>query len=518
MVHNILKLVYKANYLPSMLLLELPLFDLPPHVRSLRQILLKKTNYSASEEQQTIVAVKYKLVAMLPDLLVANDPFPPTSIIIDSLASLRGTIRSEISRWIRQSFVSRLQRGSSGQPIKVLDGLGPKSLTVTELEIVCGVLEELEELSMLADVLWLVSDSNDRPLLSTIALTLNYHFGIFNAIGVASEIFQKLYSSSLKTLGRTSSNTPLLLSLVDLGERLPSTKKELRRLHEEIALCEPKPVLAACSPVSDHVTEVLHSAESTFIEEMEILLSSGNSMDKQTLSRIFATITNRLKKVWGDGSQSTADFYNLLTRLRVFNQKAFDTLLQGWLESTLMMNSRPRLMTIITPLVCSATMRLQSFVDRSALYLSTVKEPAACSKLAVEILSLFISRPLDSDELSFNVRPLFVYPTPLTNNIQRIYRYSTAIEDAMRDCPASLTFIIGTTLDANAHQKQHVQCIACQLISTPGFLSIMQTILLHYEPAVTELQEYIVDSTSHDSVGDLSNRLLDSTMKEGKLH
>ena len=342
-------------------------------------------------------------MAMLPELLTFNDSSLISSRSIDGLACLKGTVKSDISRWIRQSVVSRFRSGDSITLTGQVESTRGTSLTVSEFEIVQHVLEELEEFSMLADVLWLASESENWPLLSAVANIVNRQFDIFHAIGAVNDIYQKLQSNSVKSLYRAPSSIPLLLLLIDLGERLPRTKQELRRLRKEIALCESKPIMAACSPVSDHVAEVLQSAESTFVEEMEALLSSGNSMDKQTLSRIFGTITHRIEKAWDDSIQSTNGFYSLLTRLRIFNKNSFDSLMQSWLEATLSVKRRPKLVTIVMPLICTGTLKLQAFVDRIALYLSTVEEPSLCAELSVEILSLFVPQPLDDDEPGLSV-------------------------------------------------------------------------------------------------------------------
>ena len=220
-----------------------------------------------ADEQSTLNAVKSDLAGRMPGLLTVTDTFIPCSAPLELTKNLKGTVKAEISRWIRQSIFFRFS--NIQRPLDLESKPACSLLTLSEFEIVCCTLETLEEHPVLADVLGLASNSNEILLLNAIADTLNTHFDIFRAIGAIDDLFHRLLSNTAGCLSRMPSDTGLLMSLIDLGERLPNARGAVRQLRKEISLCRSKPPLTAYSPVSDHVAEVLKSTEATFVEEME---------------------------------------------------------------------------------------------------------------------------------------------------------------------------------------------------------------------------------------------------------
>lgn len=450
-----------------------------------------------ADEQNILHAVKSDLAGRMPELLSVTDASIPCSVRLELMKNLKGTVKAEISRWIRQSIFFRFSNikrppDSEGKPACSL-------LTLSEFKIVRCTLETYEEHPVLADILGLASNSNETLLLGAIADTLNFHFDIFRAIGAIDDLFHRLLSNTAGCLSRVPSDAPLLMLLIDLGERLPNAHGTVRQLRKEISLCESKPALAACSPVSDHVAEVLRSTESTFVEETEILLGSGNSVDRQTLSRLFATVTRRLEKACTAHDQSTVGLCNLLAHLRAFDPETFDALLLDWLESAVFLTNRLSVLSIVPLLVCTEAMTLLTFVNRLALHLTDLEDLRTRSRLALDVLSLLVVQPLGASQS--------------TDPMQRSYRFLDARRRVVMESPSSVVLLIRSALDSSAHQEQSSQCRACALIMDTDFILMVQIIVVNHETTSTELKEQLHDQTIHNPM----SRLLDYMLEPERL-
>ena len=470
---------------------------LPAHVISLRQILLNRDNYSVAEEQNILNAVKSDLAGRMPGLLGVTDASIACSVRLEPTKNLKGTVKAEISRWIRQSIFFRFS--NIQHPLDLESKPAYSLLTLSEFEIVRSTLETFEEHPVLADVLGLASNSNETLLLGAIADTLNFHFDIFRAIGAIDDLFHRLLSNAAGCLSRIPSDAVLLMSLIDLGERLPDARGAVRQLRTEISLCRSKPALAACSPVSDHVADVLKSTESTFIEEMEILLGSGNSMDRQTLSRLFGTVIKRLERACTAHDRSMAGLCNLLAQLRAFDSEIFDALLLDWLESTVCLTNRQSLRSIVPLLVCTDTMTLLAFVDRMALHLNDLEDLQTRSRLALDVLSLLVVQSPNGSQS--------------TDPMQRSYRFSDAQRRVVTESPSSVVLLLRNALDSSAHQEQSPECRACALITDMDFILMVQIIVVNNETTGTELEEQLHKHTMHNPM----SRLLDCMLEPERL-
>ncbi len=225
-----------------------------------------------------------------------------------------------------------------------------------------SVLEEFQDFSILADILCISSTFGDQEVLASVADTVNYHFDTFSAIGAASDLFAGLIEQNRSLAANRPASKSLLVSLIDLGSHFPAEAPTIQQLCGQLALCEQKSAVAACSPVSDHMAEALQSAESNFNDEFEQLLTSGTSMDKQTMSRLFSTIVKRIEHAWDHSEDEINNLGFLCSRLRVFDLKHFDSLMLVWVESLLLSNTRPELTRAVSPLVSAGCLSIRSVV------------------------------------------------------------------------------------------------------------------------------------------------------------
>lgn len=283
------------------------------------------------------------------------------------------------------------------------------AITVEQLCFVRSTLECFRDFSILADVLNLASSSNDQDLLASVADTINYHFDIFSAIGAASDLFDRLTERNRTVTAGRPPNKALLVSLIDLGAHFPARSETIQQLCGQLALCEQKSAVAACSPVSDHIAEALQSAESNFHDEFEQLLTSGTSMDKQTMTRLFSTVIKRIEYAW---EHSGDEYYNLgilCSRLRIFDAKHFDSLMIVWVESLLLSTSRPGLNQALLPLVSAGCLSLQAVVGCAKMLLEGTKQKEVrdgVARVMVDMLELIApsvdSRPESMNQVGYN--------------------------------------------------------------------------------------------------------------------
>ena len=414
-------LVRQGDRYDLRLLYEVPLFGLPAHVLNLRQILVKSMGSSVAEEQQMMVAAKNEVSKRTLDFITSQKQSMPGVLQVD-LKTLNGTVKADLGRWIRLHVAdccqSHITTKSRDQPAMNC-GPGSVSINPDQFQALRCVLEDLEEFPILADVLKILADREDALILRAVADTINYHFKVFMAIGAANDLFQTLISRLEHLHSIKAPGMQLIISLIDLGCRLPSAAGHVRTLRKELLLHEPKCAVAACSPVSDHMADALQSADLTFADELEQLLSSGTSMDKQTLSRLFGTILQRLEKSWTSPPpvQSVVSLFGLLPRLRSFNADIFDTLMDSWVQYLLPSTSRPSLSTILIPLICTRSVTLRTVLDQTNSYIEAHGNNASSARLALESLYLLtIETPDDHvasldvcSEVEFEVHTILTY-------------------------------------------------------------------------------------------------------------
>ena len=309
--------------------------------------------------------------------------------MIKDLAGLSGTIKYSISRWIRDRIAHECS-GIKGTGSKIVDGHCLEvTISLADFYALRDVLETLEDFPMLADVLILLSASDEKPLLEAIAETLDHHVEVFRAIGAAEELFHKLISRIKGIYTRNQSDKSVLLSLVNIGENLPNSGAMVLKLMQEIGVCDSKTAAAACSPISDTMTDAVQSGNSNFLEEMEAMLSGGISLDKQTLHGIFATISEMLRIAWFDDDPIKCRFIEVLVQLRSFNNGDFDCLMLVWLQQLLCLGIHPPLVELISPLVCAGVLDFQIFIHHFVSNLNNEVNEKDCHRISLDIFSLF---------------------------------------------------------------------------------------------------------------------------------
>ena len=388
------------------------------------------------QETRLIVRAKAQIVEQVPNF------FPPIHSLTDiakehiDLAELSQTIKSEVARWVRQTIIEYLpnenrvhdaymdrQHANSTTTI-------PNIMSFDVFLSIRRILEDIDDFYILADVLDLISDKVEGRLLIAISDTVNFYFDVFDAIGAAENLFRKLYGNV--DFGRSQElEKAFLESLIDLGCRLPGVDHAIQRLRTEISTCGPKIPTAACSPISDTMIEAVQSTEPSFADEMDQMLTSGTSMDKHTLTRVFGTIVEHLGTPLDKSSHLVTQLSHLLATLRGFGPKIFDMLLKDWLQAWFQSSIAIDLSTSIVLMICSKVVSLNVVLQTILGCIDAESSQHRKTDLALDTLEVLIN----------------AHSQRMTISDYRSYRIFDELQITMRTNAATLVAIMHRAID-----------------------------------------------------------------------
>ena len=227
------------------LLSHVPVHCLPDHVRNLRNAILTKGEFSATAEEERMRSVKSALSRSLPAIFPEFEIDAPSSRDLHTqVRDLNGSSRSDASYWIRshvrEHYVETRSSKKDG-----LEALEISRLTLTEFQILRGVLEEFRDISILADVIGDAANSQDESVLAAAADTLCYHYASMWMIGA----FEDLHSALCESYQQLRpSNIPMrnfVLSLIDLASRRQFAAVPLNMLRHDLARGERSTIVSA---------------------------------------------------------------------------------------------------------------------------------------------------------------------------------------------------------------------------------------------------------------------------------
>lgn len=449
------------------LLFELPLQGLPSHVLNLRSTLLATLGVPAKQENDMIIAAKSRIVDQIPGFFRWDAP-SESGAGCDSFAFPSQTVKSAVALWIRQTIVSRLRlyRKSDSASEDTKSPHPDKSasclVTLEQFHIIRRILEDFEDFSILADVLNILSDEVQGPILTAVTDTVNHYFDVLNAIGAADDIFRRLYRQAEESHAPEVIERAFLESLIDLACRLSNTIQEVQKLRTDMSALVPRLSAVAFSPISDTMVEAVQSAEPTFADDMDQMLAGGTSMDKQTLTRVFGTIIGHLETSFEESSQLGIRFSRLLARLRRFGPINFDALLKDWLQHWLGSDLQTKRWTFLPPMICSRVVSLKVVLDSIAHLLSLNGHRDDRATLALEMLDL--------------VTMVNSGPMPIVD--YRGYRLLDQLHHIVRTSSASITAILCVVVDTCKVTEASLRARARVQVEDPSVKTLIQTLVL----------------------------------------
>ncbi|KAL2042917.1 hypothetical protein N7G274_003975 [Stereocaulon virgatum] len=482
-------------------LLEMPLQGLPPHVLNLRNMLLSTLGISVEQESNTIYVVKSRIAEQIPDFF-NNENVTCSSVMLDhDYASLSQTVKSAVGRWIRQTLILRLRARdgtSSGSedidlPIAGMNEVDSTLITMQQFQAIRGVYEEIGEYAFLADFLKLLSTEVHGSVLTAVADTVNHYFDVFDAIGAADDLFRSLCRHQEDISGQHLVEKGLLESLIDLGCRASNAIRDLHRLRKELSACLPKPVAAACSPISDTMVDAVQSSEPAFADEMDQMLANGTNMDEPTVGRVFGRIVAHLERSVQESDCSVARIAQLLARVRGFGTKTFDALIHKWLPTWLQSDTRPKLTVVLPPMICSKIVSLKTIINAITHSLQEGGDRDANTVLALDTLELVA-------EARFERMQLVDY---------RRHRMLSQLHRLVRTSPASLNPIIGLVFRACSAAELSIRSRAQNQIKSESIQSLLRDTLRQGKDSENEneaaLGTLFLDTNTLKVIGGLLN-------------
>lgn len=278
-------------------------------------------------------------------------------------------VKSEVAHWLYQHLLMHIEPSRlpspkyRDKPCEITSNSSSK-INMLQLQKLCEIFEELEEFSMLADLLVILSGSEDHDIQNTVIITVTHYFDIFHAIGAASGLFTRLLEHYAASRGQKLAQKCHIESLIDLGEHFPDQITEVRELRKDLRRYERSSV-TVCSPLSDSVTEALQPTEnsSNAFEELEQALNSDGIMEERVFSRFFDSLSKRFESSWMESVHAGYACGLLLSRLRSFGPDNFDHMMRGWLGDLICSTTQPNLKSILIPLVCASSISLKSALD-----------------------------------------------------------------------------------------------------------------------------------------------------------
>ncbi|KAI9163405.1 Mediator of RNA polymerase II transcription subunit 12 [Paramyrothecium foliicola] len=391
------------------LLVELPIHCLSDHWRNERGNLLRRTGaYSIQMEEQDIVTA-FKCVQHTLGLpLAPDDPFLQRKPL--SLRKLLTRIGNS-TRALQSCIGARIYELVADQ----LPSKGDFVMSPATFSSIRAILEAGEDFAMLAGVLKACSKASNPEILASCADTVNSNLRVFLAIGVAEDLFEALVDW-LKTSSRDHGVVarPLLAALTSLAERMPGREEIAKQLLQELIQNDRSNAIDACSPVSDNMMLQMQGSEGEVSEEIDKLLTSGNSIDPPTMNRLFRNIVPRLETGWLKKDETLRAFALLLTRLRIFDMQHFDKLVSDWVSHIRSLNQRSplaELFPLLLSLGCLSISTLLQTANASPPKLESLRSNQAGNQASSiylqELLHLLLTKPPPSVSKSLSPEEIY---------------------------------------------------------------------------------------------------------------
>ena len=451
------------------LLCSIPLHGLPDHTLNLREMILKPHHPNVPSSAKEFAAVKLALssgsrIFPAPQLDKAEGM---SAVTRDYLKQFDTPARFELLNWVRETLLSHVSAFDSGPVASRGVYSAAPFLSTSDFEPLYLILEAFEDFAFLADVLCMFAEHGDISLLTDLAEITSKHFDVLHALGAAEDVYETLLQRTQEVTTRSVGEKPLMLALINLTRMFPKRRKTLHLLERELGFCEPKSALAACSPTSDIVDEVFQGPSVTFMEEVEFLFSSGTTMDRSTVSRLFVEVTSRLEPSRITPAQS-ASLIEILARICYCSPEYFEELLLSWLESICWGEISVDLRAVLPMLTCRAVVDLPSFLRK--VWSAKDKVDRITSKTLVEILSILVK---DFEHSRISVSLPFQPPAAETYLLQRLHHCHNAIEAMIHLQPDMIASVIRTAVDRIAASPSAIKETADKILFTKSFSQIL---------------------------------------------
>jgi mediator of RNA polymerase II transcription subunit 12 len=250
-------------------------------------------------------------------------------------------------------------------------------------------------------------------------------------MGFLPALVSQIYQQQRRLRARQPLDRTFLLSLSALVRRVPAGAMYGKTLDSELAMCEMQSSTTACSPASDSMA-ISQSGSLESNDDIDRVLTSGNTMDEQLMVRMFTTIADRSVKMGSEGLSRASTWF---TQLRLFDQTTFEQLVMK-LVTRLAEAAAPyeAVEGVVASLVGSSCLKLDTFHQIWEKKLNAIKatEPVNASRIATMCARILIPS------------------TSVTNNQSaEAYRFKVAQNLFCLEQKASILRLIGSLLQFN---------------------------------------------------------------------
>ena len=329
----------------ALLAAALPTHELPEHVATLRDLLLRETDDTAMTDSKII---NDTIEHINLQLLRPNDTISPTNIA-DNLSL---SARSVVSHWIRGYIQARyISEEDQGEP-------NVDDITCSRFLVARNLLEQMEDFTMLADVIGLTISNADAITLAASADALHLHLQCFAAIGALRPLYKALLERYQLLRGQEQLDKQSIMIVKDLSTTLGVDHPILQQLSFDMARCTQRDAVTMCSPASDNAADVLQIGVDTD-DEIDRILSSGTTMEEQIMSRVFKRIITRAEK--DDAAQRTR-VGHWLSRLQSFDRVALNKLMMEWMTA-LLSSAREQALELLPTLLGCHCLSMSAFAQ-----------------------------------------------------------------------------------------------------------------------------------------------------------
>jgi len=294
------------------LLGSLPIEDLPHRLQNLRRSLLDRLGQAKDEELTTAKAKAEIEHALASSQLFFNDGN-------GTIASLSGSAKLTVGNWLRVKFVNP---ASNSQ------------MTMATFGVMRTVLEALGNLPALSDLTDVASATDDAKLLASVADTLNVHALGLAVLGTFEYVLDRLIERH-RGLRSHTLDRAFLLAHIELLTRCPARSQDLQLLNSDLAVHEQQHHMAVCSPASDNLVG-MQAGTLDSDAEIDAVFESGNSMDEQTMHRVFLRVIERAGKSDAPIASLESHVCRWLHQLRSVDSTGFEKLATEYVSATVL--------------------------------------------------------------------------------------------------------------------------------------------------------------------------------------
>ncbi|KAF3915726.1 hypothetical protein AA313_de0204357 [Arthrobotrys entomopaga] len=387
------------------LLAEIPVnhHHTPSAQRNLRANLLLQKGFFISTEAAGLARAKEIIMDRIPGIFsTTNKPATKaeSAFTFEELSMFHGLTRntmSELGFWVCDAVRKRQAQNTTGNTNSNTIGWRnsmPRITNVTispgEFLLVRKFLEELEDFGVLAEVIKLVSVSDNPEILSAAADTMSSNVEVYFAIGVVGDILKSLFDRyKALQVKRTMEHRPveqyLTTSLFNFA-RYPGCDAEIRQsLESDVVMGKSHSMLPHSIPA-----ETLEGfGQSALDPTVEELLSGSVGAQPGMIAKAFQVLIENVDAGFG-GTDMTAykRFPRLLSILRQIDAATFDPLMEAWVVQTIRSSSRPTLAVAFSNLLVAGCFELKSVIKVTSEIIGHFGEDNGGSIEAVDVTEL----------------------------------------------------------------------------------------------------------------------------------